>query len=375
MLKINLSRNREEANAANAPVEEPGNTEEMDAIPPETEPSASTETILAVSAQPPEPSKPDSPEEELVTEKAKSRKKPSQEKVPLSDRVSNVMEEIRASVRGTETSVAEPEKTGEKDTRGRVVILMVALLLAIGCLVYFQRDFFSGLIPVGKLYRIVTRLTVKPSPPAPTAPTPPTVDTSTSPAEGTQAAGSDPVLATIDGINTATPPRVWLTSATVGSDGSYKVAGIAFSHEAVRSFSAGMERRGAVTGKTIPPETKAPDAVYKFLIEGKLGDIRSPEILDAIPAGRLSALGDSLRAMSKTAGIVIVRLPKPDGKYGGTGYPFELEGSYPGLKKLLGEFLSNREIVIDRMSIRPAASGKPYNRVRISFSLRTVSAI
>ena len=342
----------------------------------------------------------------------KNRREPNlQEKVPLSDRAMEVPDEIRAAMQAAKPPDEPPEESPSgKGGRIPLMALAAVLVLAVGFLAWSQRDFITGLIPAKSTAKTVKATVPEKPKQVPAPPSTPALETQAASTPSTGASApvatvrtvpaatpartatparaattapsvpepivlTDPVLSALAGISKVTPPRVWLTSESASSDGVYELKGMSFSHEALQSFASILERKGTITRRDIPAAAKNPEAVYTFHISGKLNDIKTTEILDALPANRLCALGDSLRLMRMEADIQIVRLPKVGKAYAESELPFELEGSYPGLQRTLENFLSKRGIVIDRIFVHPAASGKQFNRVRVSFSLRTISSI
>ncbi len=391
MLKINLSRNRREPVDESAPAVNSASGPDQETVFPAPEAKPVPDTLF-LTAPEPEAQSEDSaaPVREAEGPEQNRQWKDPREKVPLSTRETEIPEEIRAAMQNAgPTPGTREESPSVGKGRIRVMALAAALVLIAGYFAWSQRDFIAGFIPVKPTVKTAARDTVNPTPkPAPgatsalpakaAAPDSITVPAHAAPLAAkapNAAAGNDPVLAALTGISTATPPRVWLTSASARSDGGYDLKGMSFSHEAMQAYAAALERRGTITAREIPAEAKAPDTVYTFHLSGKLNDLRVPEILDALPANRLYALGDSLRAMRKDVDIVVVRLPKTGKAYAESELPFELEGPYSGLQRTLDGFLLNRGVVIDRISIHPAASGKQFNRVRASFSLRRVSSI
>lgn len=344
------------------------------------------------------------------------------ETVPLSDRLPDPLENIRSAVVPPPDLVLEPEVNAPSGHKARTAILAALLLLVAGTAVYLQRDFLLGLIPSKQAPEIAAVTPARPAAPAP-RPEPaavPVADSTLSPADSSVVApapkedrpapaaadappappaetpksvivappppataaaatptkpartNSDPVLAALGRIGRATPPRVWLTAADIRADGSYELEGMAFLHEAMGAFVATLERNGSVSGREIPVKMTAPDAVYRFTVSGRLTG--SSGVTGSIPPERLATLGKTFRGLRRAAGMTVVQAPGPGRAFGEQDLPFVVEGTYSGIDDLLGRFLSGQRCVIHRMAIEPAAPGRPFNRVRASFSLRTAAA-
>jgi hypothetical protein len=275
------------------------------------------------------------------------------------------------------------EITTQRKRYPLIIGLLVIFVLALG---YFRGDYFLWLLSPQK------PKTAAVSPPAakekgaavPTV-TPDSMarpvssaDTSIKKAKPSAVAAvtvDDPVLAALDRLSGATPSHIWLTEAAVLADGTYEIKGMSFFYAAMDSFVTVLENIGSVTGKDIPKASKSPDTVYTFTVSGKLSVIKIPEILDVIPPGTLISLGDSLKFLAEREGAVAVKLPKTGQTVLDNDLPFEVEGSYSGLKKMLGGLTFNSKNRIYRLVIHPAGTGKTLNRIKASFSLRTASSI
>lgn len=392
MLKINLSEERGEPEDSSVLSRESGPVPEgLLFVPEGKEPPAPPEgpappVIPEETALPAEESEafPDEGISALEGEPfvtARRETLPAPEKVPLSSRESFPRPDIPPvpdMTGGAEPP--EPETPHKKGiARIRMAALVVILIALAGFGVYTQKSRIAGVF--ARKHAPVQAAGKRPAQPAP-APKPAARADSTaqSPGPRPQAAAlppeiSDPALAALGKISGGTPAHVWLTSATVSSDGGYELSGMSFSHGAMKSYAASLKTLGTVTTETIPAETAAPDTVYTFRIAGKLSGIKPQEILDVIPPAQLAALGDTLKTTGKLAGITFTRFPRANVSYGDSDLPFEAEGTYEGIKVMLGDLAAKSALSVFRISVRPAASGQPYNRVRAAFSLRAVSKI
>jgi hypothetical protein len=188
------------------------------------------------------------------------------------------------------------------------------------------------------------------------------------------AGAGDPVLKALDRLFGATPAHLWLTEITISASGAYEAKGMSFSWPAMDTFAAALSALGSVSGKTIPPAAKAPETIYPFSVSGTLSGVKTAEILDAIPAGSLAALADSVKSLAASAGAAALKLPKSGQTIQDNELPFEIEGTYAGMKKVLGGIASGKTRVY-RLQMRPAGNGTTFNRIRASFSFRTASTI
>ncbi|MHB9031344.1 MAG: PilN domain-containing protein [Candidatus Latescibacterota bacterium] len=355
-----------------------------------------------------------SPEEMLVAEERDflkfRRSAPGGEKVPLSDSEPDALRRIRAVPPSPEIKPSEPEPP--KRRSGGISFLVAGLaavvVIALGAILFLEfrgavsQKLFGSRDETASILPRPSAPVEEPSPapadsvipaPAPSGPESTVVAASPAP-EPTPSVPApqpvapapprpvirarpvlprDPVLAVLDRISKMTPARVWLTAETVEADGTYELAGMAFSHDALLAFVSAMEKSGTVTAKNIPPEAASPDAVYRFTTAGKFSGVDAPGVLSAVSPEQLSALANTLRALRKFSGMTIIREPRPETLYGDDELPYEVEGSYSGVAAFLGKLVSKGKYVIYRISIQPAVSGRPFNRVRVSFSIRTSS--
>ena len=186
----------------------------------------------------------------------------------------------------------------------------------------------------------------------------------------------DPAFVTLNRLGEAVTPRLWLTSAIIKYDGSYKISGMAFSHKSMNDMLSALEGIGTVTSKSIPAKLKSAEAVYNFSIGGTLGNVDVPEILDVIPTENLVASAESVKSRDKEFDVKFSSLPKSGATYGDTDMPFTLVGSYEGLKNTISVLCpEGSETRIFNISITPRESGRVFDTIKASFSLKTVSSI
>ncbi len=237
-------------------------------------------------------------------------------------------------------------------------LLLLALLVVVAA-AYFKKDTLMGLF-AGKEEPL----------PVVTAPPP------KAPEPAPEVKEPDPTFVVLTSISDTVPPRVWLSSLVIMYDGAYEVRGMAFSHDAIVAMIGALGGIGDVASQTVPPKSKAPDAVYQFAVSGKLKDLDVPEILDAIPIDTLVQFGDGLKSRSADYGVTFHDLPKAGRSYTDADMPFALEGPYEGLRQVVADLCpEGGGTRIFRLVIAPAAPGRVFDKVKASFSLRTVSAI
>ncbi|MFC1650559.1 PilN domain-containing protein [Candidatus Latescibacterota bacterium] len=269
----------------------------------------------------------------------------------------------------TETSVAEEivEKPAKdkKQAKPRLMQYLVALLAVSAlALIYVQKDMILSLLP--------QKAEVAPPAPAPAAPPPEPVETlpAAVPEE------PDPTFVAMNGISDVLPEGVWLSTVIINYDGSFKINGIAFAHPAMGSLLGALGSIGTVSERVIPAKSGSSETVYNFSVGGTLNGINVPEILDIIPTDGLITLVDPVLKRSKELEVKFSRTPKSGQSYGDKDLPFSLEGTYISLKNVIAELCPvNGNIRIYQIEILPATAGKPYNKIKASFSLRTISSI
>jgi len=267
----------------------------------------------------------------------------------------------------SDTYAESPEEPSESKAGGanRTRFLVLLAVLAVVALVYYQKDRISDFFGGREETVQAPPVQPPPPPPEPAQPEPEPV-----PAE------PDPVFVALNEVSGALPAKVWLSSTAMMYDGSYELKGMAFSYDALVAFVESLEKAGKVTSRELPEKVKSSEAVYRFSVAGVLGDVSVPEILDMIPSDRLAELAKALRGKSGEYGVSFIRLPKSGGTYTERDLPFALEGSYEGLRKVVADLCpEGSETKVYRLVIVPASPGKAFDRIRASFSLRTVSAI
>lgn len=249
----------------------------------------------------------------------------------------------------------------EKKKRGvpSPLLIILLLIIAIAAVVYFQRDKILSLLP-----KRAEKVEPVPAPP------PPPPEPEIAPKE------PDPTFVALNKISEIIPRRVWISSAIIKYDGTYEIKGIAFSHSAAGSLGDALGGIGNVTAKNIPKKSKLSETVYNFSVNGAINDINVPEILDMIPTDDLVALAEPVVDKSKEFEVKFNRLPKSGQSYSDKDLPFVLEGSYEGLKKVIAELCPvDGDIRVYQIVILPATTGRPFDKVKASFSLRTISSI
>jgi len=133
---------------------------------------------------------------------------------------------------------------------------------------------------------------------------------------------------------------------------------------------------GNVSAKDVPQKSKSSETVYNFSASGVISSMDVPDILDVIPTDNLVAMAEPVINKSKEFEVKFNRLPESGQLYSDKDLPFVLEGPYEGLKKVIAELCpADGDIRVYRIVILPATTGKLFDRVRASFSLRTISSI
>ena len=259
-----------------------------------------------------------------------------------------------------EELVEESVKEKKKISPRTLYLFVVLIVAAAAALVFFQKDMILSLLP-GKADKVMP-------PPAP-APPPPEV-------EPVVPEEPDPIFVALNRISEVIPEKVWLSTAIINYNGSYEIKGIAFTHSAMGSLVNALGAIGNVSGKVIPPKSKSSENVYNFSVSGTINDINVPEILDIIPTDGLISLVDPVIKRGKELEVKFNNIPKSGQSYGDKDLPFALEGSYENLKNIIAELCPvNGDIRIYRIVILPATTGLPYDKIKASFSLKTISSI
>ncbi|MCE5248910.1 PilN domain-containing protein [bacterium] len=237
-----------------------------------------------------------------------------------------------------------------------LIVLLIVLVAAGG---YLKRDFIMSLIP--KKSPVVEPVAPPPPPP---------------PKKEVVEKEPDPTFVVLNRIAEAVPPRLWLTSAVIKSDGTYQIKGFSFSYQPMTDMVSALEGKGTVAAKNIPAMSKSSETVYQFGIDGNIAGIKTPEILDNVPTDDLVAAANTVKGSEKEFGVKFSRLPKSGQTYTDKDVPFTLEGSYEGLKKVISVLCpEGGKTRVFNLMITPSAPGGSFDRVKASFSLKQVSAI
>lgn len=291
-------------------------------------------------------------------EKKKSKKKADAAPAPVAapaSEAATVSDVIPEEVE--EEYVMEDEPGGSK--KRQKVLLGILLIVALCAAGYFYKDKIMSYIP--KKAPVVEPVVAPPPPP------PKPVEKKKEP---------DPAFVLLNRLGESVAPRVWLTSAVIKYDGSYQITGMAFSYKSMTDMVSSLEGTGSLTSRTVPPQSKSAETVYRFSVGGALSDVKVPEVLDAIPTDNLVAAAETVKGREKEFGITFTQLPKAGATYTDNDTPFSLEGSYAGLKSVV-EILcpEGGTVRIFNLRISPSAPGKGFDRVKATFSLKTTSSI
>ncbi len=261
---------------------------------------------------------------------------------------------------------AREEQAASGVSKIHMAIFAALFLIVVGLAVWSQWGFVSGLIGL-KPSKHKPAAVVRPAQTLPAAPVPVAIKTDSS--------VSDPTISALAALKRAVPRSVWLTAVTLTSECAYSLKGMSFSHDAMTSFASSLSSAGSVASSDLPARVASPEHVYPFAVAGKLNGISPMGVLDVIPPDRMVALGDSLRAKSKSLGVTFVRLPRANAKYGENDLPFEAAGTYDAVMSMIDGLAASGRIAVNRISVIPAVSGGSFNRIRAGFSLRSVSAL
>ncbi len=275
-------------------------------------------------------------------------------KINLSDKQGKKTKETGAET-VAEKIVKEPAGQ-KKKSAARSPLVLVFLIVAIAAAIYMQKDRILSLFP--------KKVVVQPVP-APLLSEPEVAQKE-----------PDPVFATLNKIGEIMPPMVWLSSVNIKYDGTYEIRGIAFSYSAADSMGNALGGIGNVTAKNIPQKSKSLETVYNLSASGTITGLKIPEILDVMPTDNIVALAEKVVTNSKEYGVNFIRRPESGQLYGENDLPFVLEGSYDGLKKVIADLCpEGGDTRVYQIAILPAITGRLFDRVRASFSLRTISSI
>ena len=294
-------------------------------------------------------------------------------KINLSDKEGNKKEEMATEKTVVQSTIAVSDKKADeeiveesvrakKKISPRILYLVVILLVVTAAaLIYYQRDMILSLFP-GKAEKVVL-------PPAP-APVQKEVEPVVVPEE------PDPVFIALSRISEVIPEKIWFSTAIINYDGSYELRGLAFTHPAMNALADALGSIGSVSKKAFPAKSKSSETVYNFSVSGVFSNIDVPEILDIIPTDSLISLAEPVIKHSEEFKVKFSSIPKSGQSYSDKDLPFALEGSYESLKNVISELCPvNGDIRIYRIAILPATPGRQYDKIKASFSLRTISSI
>ncbi len=278
-----------------------------------------------------------------------------------SEKVIPERSEMMADMLGDAEKPKKPEKPAGKSGNIIMMVVLGIIVIAVAAVIFTQKNRLISLF--AKKTEVSSPLPLPP-PPAP-EPVPEPVRTEL-----------DPTFVALSRISEIIPPRVWLSSATISSDGTYEIRGMSFSHDALGVFTSSLGSIGQVTDQDIPAKRTSSETVYYFSIAGGLTNITPPEILDIIPSDDLVATAEPVIKMSDDFGVVFKSVPVAGKTYTEQDLPFMLEGSFEGLKQVIGELCpQDGQIRVHRLVIKPASGSRMFDRVQASFSLRTTSSI
>jgi len=253
----------------------------------------------------------------------------------------------------TDTIVAGKKRS----SIGSPLLIIILLIVAVALTAYYKKDVIMSLLY--KEPEIVEPLPPPPPPPEPEVTVEP-----------------DPIFIALNRVSEVVPQKLWFTSVIIKNDGTYSIKGISFAHASMNDLLGGLGTIGNVADKTIPGKSKSSETVYNFTVSGTLSDVSVSEILDVIPVDDLVALAEPVVNRSKEFGVQFKSVPRAGQTYSENDYPFVLEGSYEGLKKVIAELCpDDANFRVYQMVILPASTGTPYDKVKASFSLRTTSSI
>ncbi len=299
--------------------------------------------------------------EEMVASEKSEESAPDEEVPEESETMADMLGDV-AEQEEPEKPVkpAKPEKKKKPAGKSGTIIKVAALVflvIAVAAAIFTQRNTIMSLF--------VKKEIPAPEPPPPPPPAPEPVRTE-----------PDPTFVTLNRISEIVPAKVWLSSATISSDGAYEITGMSFSHDALGVLTASLGSIGQIDSQDIPAKTKSSETVYLFNVAGGLSDVSSPEILDVIPSDDLETIAKPVIDRSSDFGVVFKIVPEAGKTYTEHDLPFMLEGPFEGLKKVIGELCpQGGQIRVQRLVIKPASGGRIFDRVQASFSLRTISSI
>ena len=256
-----------------------------------------------------------------------------------------------------------PEQKGEKTPARHTVspaLMIVLLVTLIAVAAYLNRGFIMSLLP--EKTEPVVVVEAPPVEPEPVV----------------EAVGSepDPTFVLLNTISDVVPPRVWLTEVVLRYDGTYDIKGMSFTHEAMSVLNGGLAAIGTVTDSYFPRKTDSAETIYRFSVSGKVADFVAPDILDIIPGNILAPFSAPVIEKSGGMGITFTGAPESGKTYGEADMPFALQGSFAGLKQVIGAFCdSDPDVRVYQLVIVPDGVGLPFDKVDATFSLRIRSSI
>lgn len=269
-----------------------------------------------------------------------------------------------AAASGPEASPPAKETARKKTSPALVAVLILVL---IGAAVYVNRGFIMSLFPA------------KPAPVQETQkPAPAPADTVSAPVEQAPAPSvePDPTFAVLNIISGVLPPRVWLSAVVLRYDGSYELQGMSFSHGAIGMLDSTLAGIGSITARDYPKKSASAETVYRFTVSGTTAGFDSTLMLDLIPTGDLIAFAAPVIEQCAGMGVKFTQTPQAGKTYGEKDLPFVLNGSFAGLKQVIGALCGKDPSVrIHQLVIVPDAVGLPFDKVKASFSLRKKSAL
>jgi len=296
-------------------------------------------------------------------------KKQSEETIlsaPITETIIEAKTETKAEApveTKNETSF-EPEAVSEnippkKKRSGKLLLLLMVILLC--GVFYMQKDTITGIV----------NHYVKKSVPEPAEPQPEPVSepVKTDVVKGT-------IIDAVKIIGDIITDGVWITNLSITCDGNYKISGVSFSRQSIVFFADSLKNAGASDSLKIPEKAGSSESIYKFDFSGKISGVGAPEILDIVPADKLSAIADSLKRKSGDINVVFTKIPLSGKTALENEMPFEVTGTYNSIFELV-KILSSPEssTIVSKIIIEPAIKGKPSDKIKASFELKMVPSI
>ena len=260
---------------------------------------------------------------------------------------------------------AVPKKTNK-------VLLAVLVIILIAAAGYYQKDLILKYLPASKKAEVKT-------PPktvtAPVAKPEQQQKTEVKTAPDSTSPGIDPAFGFFRKITGSMPEKVWLSSVEINYDGSFTLKAMSFDYKTIADFLKSLGSLAEITAKTIPPVSKSAEAVYNFSVSGKIINSSVPDIIDVVSSDSLAAYSFPFAASSRNTGVKIVRLPKAGAKYGDKDMPFVLDGGLDNVEKVVSEMFSGKRNLRLYKYFVQSLPGMSYDKVRASFSVRSVPAL